>query len=84
MVKAEDMGKYFRVPADNRDLNYSKYFTEGNAEIQHLDEYNSDNTHQVTMEELKEMMLKLPYVKKELASHNSKKNALDEVANELV
>lgn len=84
MVKAEDMGKYFRVPADNRDLNYSKYFTEGNAEIQHLDEYNSDNTHQVTMEELKEMMLKLPYVKKELISHNSKKNALDEVANELV
>lgn len=84
MVKAEDMGKYYRVPADNRDLNYAKYYTEGNEEIQYLDEYNSDNTHLVTMDELKEMMLKLPYVQKELKKHNNKGKVLSEVANELV
>lgn len=84
MVKAEDMGRYYRVPADNRDLNYSKYFTEGNAKIQELDEYNSDNTYRVTNEELKEMMLNLPYVQKELASYKKKSKALEEAANELV
>lgn len=84
MVKAEDMGKYYRVPADTRDLNYAKYFTEGNEEIQYLDEYNSDNTHRVTIEELKEMFLSLPYVRKELASYNNRSKALDEAANELV
>ena len=44
MVKAEDMGDFFRIPADTRDLNYNKYFTEGTEAVSQIDEYNSHNT----------------------------------------
>ena len=65
-VKAEDHGNYFRIPSDNRDLNYAKYFTEGSGSRRSQEEYNSDNTNRINIEEVKEMLLKLPYIQKEL------------------
>ena len=68
--KAQDMGNYYRVPADNRDLNYDKYFIEGNEQLSTIDEYNSHNTHRLSVEEVKEMLLSLSYIQEELASWN--------------
>lgn len=65
-VKSIDMGYYFRVPADTRDLNYSKFFNEGNSNIQLYEEYNSHNTVRLNKIELKNLLLNLPYVKNEL------------------
>ncbi|MBL8812546.1 MAG: polysaccharide biosynthesis protein [Planctomycetaceae bacterium] len=65
MSKAEDLGDYYRVPADMRDLNYSKYIqTDGPSLSEH--EYNSNNTRQLSVEELKDLLLTLDYVQKEL------------------
>lgn len=61
-VKAEDMGMYYRIPLDGRDLNYAKYVSEGNNEVRNQVEYNSDNTNRVNVEEVKQMLLKLPYI----------------------
>lgn len=66
-VKAIDMGDYYRVPADTRDLNYSKYFDEGNSKIEHVEEYNSHNTHRLLKNELYNLLLNLPYIKTELS-----------------
>ena len=65
-AKAKDMGNYFKVPADTRDLNYAKFFEEGDQSIQLSEEYNSHNTHRLSKVELKDMLLKLPYVLNEL------------------
>ena len=65
-VKSIDMGNYFRVPADTRDLNYSKFFNEGNSSIELYDEYNSHNTVRLNKNELKNLLLNLSYVKNEL------------------
>lgn len=65
---AVDMGSYYRVPADNRDLNYDKYFKEGNEERVKLSEFNSNNTKRLGVEEVKEKLLQLAYIKEELAS----------------
>lgn len=81
-VKAIDCGNYFRIPCDNRDLNYAKYFTEGNNEIRNQEEYNSDNTNRVNVEEVKKMLLKLPYIQHELK--NNGKEASKEIITELV
>ncbi|WP_411169878.1 polysaccharide biosynthesis protein [Clostridium sp. MB05] len=81
-VKAIDCGNYFRIPSDNRDLNYAKYFTEGNNEIRNQEEYNSDNTNRVNVEEVKKMLLKLPYIQHELESIG--KEASKDVMTELV
>lgn len=59
MVRAEDMGEYFRICADNRDLNYDKYFTEGNKKIEQAQEYDSHNTDRLDIEGMKELLLKL-------------------------
>lgn len=59
MAKAEDMGDYYRIPADNRDLNYDKYFSKGNEKINILEEYDSHNTQRLTVEEMKKLLLKL-------------------------
>jgi UDP-N-acetylglucosamine 4,6-dehydratase len=67
-VKAIDMGDYYRVPADTRDLNYSKYFEKGNARMEDVNEYNSHNTHRLSKEELYDLLLNLPYIKKELSN----------------
>ena len=65
MVHAEDMGNYFRIPADNRDLNYEKYFEEGEV-ITEITDYHSHNTIQLNEEELKNMLLSLTEIKEEL------------------
>ena len=60
-MKAEDLGNYFRVSADNRDLNYNKYFSEGNEGISNLEEYNSDNTNHLSEHELIKLLASIGY-----------------------
>ncbi|PKE12558.1 polysaccharide biosynthesis protein [Macrococcoides caseolyticum] len=72
-AKSEDMGNYYRIPADSRDLNYSNYVEEGSDEITEAKEYNSDNTHILSVEEIKERLLTLEYVRNELANFKSRK-----------
>ena len=62
MVKAEDLGIFFRIPADNRDLNYGKYFSDGEPKTSNFDDYNSHNTRQLNVEETQEALLKLSYI----------------------
>ena len=69
-VKAEDCGNYYRIPCDNRDLNYNKFFTEGNDMIRNQIEYNSDNTNRINVEEVKNLLLKLPFIQQELDKFN--------------
>ena len=64
--KAIDMGNFYRVPADNRGLNYDKYFSEGNSERNPLSEFDSNNTELLTLEQVKEKMLALGYIQDEL------------------
>lgn len=66
MAHAHDMGGYYRIPADNRDLNYAKYFSEGEEKISRLDDYTSHNTHRLNVEQVKNLLLKLDYIKEEL------------------
>ncbi len=63
MAKAEDLGSYYRVPADNRDLNYALYFTEGTTTIGGLEDYHSHNTHRLEVEEMMTLLLKLQEVR---------------------
>ncbi|MGE5351542.1 MAG: polysaccharide biosynthesis protein [Ignavibacteriales bacterium] len=65
-IKAEDMGDYFRIVPDDRDLNYSKYFSEGSQEMNLVEDYNSHNTKRLNVKEIKELLLTIPYVQKEL------------------
>ena len=65
-AKAEDLGNFYRVPADNRTLNYDQYFTEGNAERNILTEFNSYNTERLNLEQVKEKLLSLDYIQNEL------------------
>lgn len=71
-VVAKDMGGFYQVPADKRDLNYDKYFVEGDHELSTQEEYNSHNTQRLTIEEIKQKLLELDYVKEELESWNTK------------
>jgi UDP-glucose 4-epimerase len=66
MAKAEDLGEYYRIPADNRDLNYAQYFTEGEEKVSELDDYTSHNTRRLDVEQVKELLLKLDFIKDEL------------------
>jgi len=66
MAKADDMGRYYRIPADNRDLNYKKYFVEGEQHISELDDYTSHNTERLDIEGIKALLLKLDYIQEEL------------------
>lgn len=65
-IVAKDLGGFFRVPSDKRDLNYDKYFVDGNYELSDSNEYNSDNTKRLNVEEIKSLLLELDYVKEEL------------------
>lgn len=67
-VVAKDMGGFYCVPADKRDLNYDKYFVEGDQKLSSEDEYNSHNTERLTVEQIKERLLQLDYVKEQLES----------------
>ena len=60
------MGNYFRVPADNRDLNYAQYFTEGEANIASFDDYTSHNTDRLNVAQIKKLLLKLDFIQEEL------------------
>ncbi len=67
LAKAEDLGGYYRIIPDDRDLNYNKYFTEGIEQISHFQDYNSSNTKRLNIQEIKDKMLTLDYVRNELA-----------------
>lgn len=69
-VHAVDMGNYFRIPADIRDLNYEKYYSDGNLQLSEAREYNSHNTKQLTIEEVKQKLLTLELIQYELAVRN--------------
>lgn len=66
LAKAEDLGGYYRIAPDDRDLNYGKYFTEGEEKISEIEDYNSHNTRRLNIAEIKELLLKLEFIKQEL------------------
>ena len=69
---AIDLGNFYRVPADNRDLNYDKYFTDGNGKRTTLTEFNSSNTELLSVEQIKEKLLGLKYIQDELKAWESR------------
>jgi len=71
LVKAEDCGDYYRIVPDDRDLNYNKYFTEGEKQIADIEDYNSHNTQRLTIKEIKEKLLKLNYIQQELSGRGN-------------
>lgn len=66
MSKHIDLGKYFRIPSDNRDLNYDKYFIEGKQEMSAIEDYHSHNTKQLSVDEMKNLLLKLDIIRNDL------------------
>jgi len=66
MAKAQDMGGYYRIPADNRDLNYAQFFSEGEEKISHQEDYTSHNTERLDVDQVKTLLLKLDFIKEEL------------------
>lgn len=68
LIKAEDMGNFLRIPADNRSLNYSSYFSEGEKELSNVKDYNSHNTEQIDISGIKKLLLKLDFVQEALKS----------------
>ena len=66
MAKAIDMGNYFRIPCDNRDLNYDKYFTDGDKEVSKIEDYHSHNTARLDVEGMKEQLMRLRFVQEDL------------------
>lgn len=66
MARAHDLGDYYRVPADDRDLNYDKFFVEGETKVSTLDDYTSHNTTRLTISQIKDLLLSLEYVQGEL------------------
>jgi len=66
MAKAQDMGRYYRIPADNRDLNYDKFIVEGQVEANSVDDYTSHSSERLTVPEIKELLLTLRYIQDEL------------------
>ena len=66
MAQAQDRGGYYRIPSDNRDLNYAKFFSEGEEKISHLNDYTSHNTNRLNVEQIKALLLQLDYIKEEL------------------
>jgi UDP-N-acetylglucosamine 4,6-dehydratase/5-epimerase len=66
MAKSEDMGEYFRIPCDDRDLNYDKFFVEGEEEISKIEDYHSHNTERLDIEGMKQLLLKLDFIRGDL------------------
>lgn len=75
MVKAEDMGNYYRVVPDLRDLNYDKYFLEGEEKVSNAQDYNSHNTDQLDLEGVKKMLLSIPYVNESISGKHVQPDA---------
>jgi UDP-glucose 4-epimerase len=72
MVKAEDLGNFYRIPADTRDLNYNRFFIEGEAQISQMEEYTSHNTKRLNIEETKQLLLKLDFIQEEVGKKASR------------
>lgn len=72
MLVAEDQGQYYRIPADNRDLNYEKYFEEGSKELSGVEDYNSHNTERLDVNGMKKLLLKLEFIQKIAAGEKVK------------
>lgn len=70
LAKAEDLGSYYRIPADTRDLNYEKYFSEGQQNVDDIEDYHSHNTYRLNIEETKKKLLELDYIKDKLKKIN--------------
>jgi UDP-N-acetylglucosamine 4,6-dehydratase len=70
MVRAEDLGTYYRIPADSRDLNYERYFSSGEPQLSYGADYNSHNTRRLNITEIKELLLKLDYIRRELQNYH--------------
>ena len=66
MLKAEDLGNYYRIHADTRDLNYSRFFSEGESKLSEIEDYTSHNTYRLNIEETKELLLKLPMIRRDV------------------
>ncbi|HVW52322.1 MAG TPA: polysaccharide biosynthesis protein [Trinickia sp.] len=66
MARAEDMGRYYRIPSDDRDLNYNKYFVQGETSISQAEDYTSHNTERLNIEQVKQLLMKLEYVQEAL------------------
>jgi len=66
MAHAEDMGDYYRIPADNRDLNYAKYLSEGDQDVSQAEDYTSHNTYRLNVEQVKQLLSELEFIKEEL------------------
>ena len=66
MFRSEDMGDYFRIPADARDLNYDNFFVEGQVDISKVEDYHSHNTFRLDKEGMKELLLKLPEIREDI------------------
>jgi UDP-glucose 4-epimerase len=77
MAKAIDAGDYFRIPADNRDLNYAQYFSEGIPDVSKYEEYHSHNTTILDVEEMKNLLLKLSMIRKDLLGEDSENEYSD-------
>ena len=75
MARAIDMGNYFRIPCDTRDLNYDKFFTVGNEDVAKIEDYHSHNTRRLDLEGMKELLLKLRFVREDLGLLPRKKTA---------
>ncbi len=65
-IKAEDMGDYYRIPADNRDLNYANYFSEGEIDMSTVEDYHSHNTERLDVEGMKKLLLKLDFIREDV------------------
>jgi UDP-glucose 4-epimerase len=76
MLRAVDLGGYYRVPADNRDLNYDAYFVEGSHQLSELADYNSHNTRRLNREEMVDTLYKLDYIRNEISTWRTAKVAI--------
>jgi UDP-glucose 4-epimerase len=72
MMKAEDMGDFYRIPADNRDLNYAQYFSEGDEKVAVIEDYHSHNTKQLGVEGMVKLLKALPFIRKEVFGEDIK------------
>lgn len=66
MSKAEDMGGYYRIPCDTRDLNYDKFFVEGSEQVSKIEDYHSHNTYRLDVDSMKQLLLKLSFIREDL------------------
>ena len=66
MSKAEDMGDYYRIPCDTRDLNYDKFFVEGSEAVSKIEDYHSHNTYRLDVEGMKQLLLKLDFIREDI------------------